>query len=129
MRSRDQIIQDTEPFPDSVIKRLPPRNESYVPWYQYAQRLLLHHGAHRYEISHVVYGGDKWTVAVRLYLDPDEWYDGVGTDQSADAAESQAYKRACAHAGIGLHLYEGERTGKFWLHERLKKTANDSGPE
>lgn len=116
MRTRDDLIRDTTPFPADVIKQLPPRNEDYVPWYQYAQRLLLHHGAHRYEVTHLVYGGDVWSVAVRVWLGEDEWYDGVGTDSDADSAESQAYKRACAHAGIGLHLY-----GSFWLHERLKK--------
>jgi hypothetical protein len=116
VRTLEELIRDTEPFPADLIKKLPPRNEDYVPWYQYAQRLLLHHGGHRYEVTHVVAGKDGWAVAVRVWLGPDEWYDGLGTDSSADAAESQAYKRACAHAGIGLHLYGG-----YWLHDRLKK--------
>lgn len=139
MRTRDQIIQDTEPFPDSVIEQVDAgggRKADYVSWNQYAQRLLLQHGAHRYEVISVTNGkqlvgpkDDKrevwlWAVSVRLYLEPDEWYDAVGEGDSPTSAESNAYKRACAHAGIGLHLYGG-----FWLHERLKKTANESGSE
>lgn len=115
MRTLEELVRDTEPFPDDVIKRLPPRDEAYVSWQHYAQRLLLHHGGHSYEVTHVVFGDGKWTVAVQLTLG-DETYGAVGTDGSADAAESQAYKRACAHAGIGLHLY-----GSFWLHGRLKR--------
>jgi len=58
-----------------------------------------------------VAGSDgRYAVSVRVQFDDDEWYDGVGIDSDADKAESQAYKRACAHAGIGLHLYGG-----YWL--------------
>ena len=116
MRTPAELLRDAEPFPSGVIKQLPPRNEDYVPWYQYAQRILLHHGPHTYSVTQVVFGDGKWTVAVRVGFGSDEWYDGVGTDASADAAESQAYKRACAHAGIGLHLY-----GDYWLYGRLKQ--------
>ena len=61
-----------------------------------------------------------WAVSVRIWFGNDEWYDGVGEDDSPTSAESNAYKRACAHAGIGLHLYDD-----FWLHERLKKEDTD----
>jgi len=118
MRTLAELARDAEPFPASVIKKLPPRNENYVSWNQYAQRLLLHHGGHSYRVTHVVFGDGKWTVAVELDLGG-EVYGAVGTDQSADAAESQAYKRACAHAGIGLHLYDD-----YWLHGRLTAEVN-----
>jgi hypothetical protein len=117
MRTLSDLVRDTQPFPADIIKQVPPRNEDYVPWYHYAQRLLLHHGAHRYEVTHVVHGDNKWAVSVRLWFGEDEWYDGVGFDADADHAESQAYKRAAAHAGIGLHLYDSG----FWLHGRLSK--------
>ncbi len=128
MRTRDQLTADTKPFADKVIKQLPPRNEDYVSWQHYAQRLLLAHGGHRYTVTSVTFGDGQWTVAVRVQFADDEWYDGVGMDSKADAAESQAYKRACAHAGIGLHLY-----GEYWLHTVLtqqekpkkRKTARD----
>lgn len=129
MRSRDELIRDSEPFPQNLIKTKPGKFEAdYVTWTEYAQRLLLHHGGHRYEVTQLTHGkqvtatkeGPResyiWSVAVRLYLDEDEWYDAVGEGDTPTSAESNAYKRACAHAGIGLHLYGG-----FWLHERLKK--------
>ena len=124
MRTREQIINDTEPFPDSTISQLPGRGGGppldYVAWTHYNQRILLLHGAHRYEVTNMVFGDGTWAVAVRIFLDSDEWYDGVGEDSNPNAAESNAYKRACAHAGIGLHLY-----GDFWLHGRLQRDDND----
>lgn len=122
MRDLKALVRDTEPFPESVIKQLPPRNEDYVPWYQYAQRLLLHHGGHDYRVTHLAFGDGTWAVAVEIEIQG-EAYAGVGTDEAADAAESQAYKRACAHAGIGLHLY-----GNYWLHDRLQKDL-DAGDD
>lgn len=126
MRTIDELITDAAPFPDGMIKQTPAGAKrpalDYVAWTDYAQRLLATHGGHRYEITQMVYGGDQWSVAVRVYLDMDEWYDGAGTDVSADKAESQAYKRACAHAGIGLHLWH---KGTFWLPTSLEKHKED----
>ena len=119
MRSREQLIQDTEPFPDNLIQSLPPRGDSYVSWYQYAQRLLLHHPEHKWRITSLVFGGNRWAVSGQLDIG-DETYGGVGTDDDADKAESQAYKRACSRAGIGLHLY-----GDYWLHGRLEQGDDD----
>ena len=114
MRTADELIRDTAPFPTSIIEQLPPRGDDYVPWYQYAQRLLLHHGGYSWEPGDPIYANDLWTVSGVLTIG-DEKYGAVGEDTTPTAAESNAYKRACAHAGIGLHLYGG-----YWLHERLK---------
>ena len=123
MRSRDQLIQDTEPFPDSVIAQLPKTDKrpalDYVSWSHYTQRLLLHHPDHGWRITSLVAGSGGWAVAGELVIDGVP-YAGIGVDASADNAESQAYKRAAAHAGIGLHLYGG-----YWLHGRLQKDADD----
>lgn len=123
MRDLAALVRDTEPFPADVIEKKPGGQKrpdvDFVSWPHYAQRLLLHHGGHSYTVTHVVYGDGMWTVAVQLSFG-DETYGGVGTDESADNAESQAYKRACAHAGIGLHLY-----GSYWLHGRLRRDLND----
>ena len=60
MRSLEQLIQDTEPFPDSVVATLPKTEKrpalDYVPWSQYNQRLLLHHPDHDYIVERVKYG-------------------------------------------------------------------------
>lgn len=129
MRSLPDLIRDTEPFPPAVIKQLPPRGDSYVPWYQYAQRLLLHHGGYSWRVTSMLNVGDVWAVAGELTLG-DEVYGSVGEDGepgkkigSPTSAESNAFKRACAHAGVGLHLYDEG----FWLHGRLQKKAQENG--
>jgi len=136
VRTLDQLIQDTKPFPENLISKLPPRGDSYVPWYQYAQRLLLHHPGHEYRVTMVTYappytkpGKDDelvhvapvWAVTVELELDG-QVFAAVGEDDSAASAESNGYKRACAHAGIGLHLYDEDG---YWLHTRLQKGDAD----
>lgn len=122
MRSLPDLIRDTEPFPPAVIKSLPPRGDSYVPWYQYAQRLLLHHGGYSWRVTSMLNVGDVWAVAGELTLG-DEVYGSVGEDNTPTSAESNAFKRACAHAGVGLHLYDEG----FWLHGRLIKEREKNG--
>ncbi len=133
MRSREQLIQDTEPFPDNLIESLPPRGDSYVKWSHYAQRLLLHHPEHSWRVSSVMEAAGVWVVVGELDLtgstrvevgdhamEYQNVYAGVGEDDAPASAESNAYKRACAHAGIGLHLY-----GDYWLHSRLEQSDDD----
>ena len=128
MRSREELIRDTEPFPDNVIESLPPRGDSYVPWPHYAQRLLLYYGDYEYEVGDPVHGRtvvrptdgqpyeeSVWAVRVSINI-KGTTYSAIGEGDSPTSAESNAFKRACAHAGIGLHLYGG-----FWLHNRLQK--------
>ena len=115
MRTIEQLVSDAGPFSDKLISQTPAGAKrpalDYVSWPNYAQRLLLAHGGHRYSVTNMVAGSDgRYAVSVRVQFDDDEWYDGVGIDSDADKAESQAYKWACAHAGIGLHLYGG-----YWL--------------
>lgn len=117
MRSRDELIRDTEPFPASVIKTLPPRGDRYVPWHQYAQRLLLHHGGYDWRVTNLIFADGTWAAAGVLTLG-DEAYGAVGEDSTPTSAESNAFKRACAHAGVGLHLYDDN----YWLHNRLKSS-------
>ncbi len=122
MRSRDELIRDTEPFPDSIIEQLPPRGDNYVTWTHYAQRLLLYYGGFSWEPGDPIFANNLWTVTGVLTLS-DERYGAVGEDDAPAAAESNAFKRACAKAGVGLHLYES-----FWLHDRLKKKVHDERP-
>jgi hypothetical protein len=115
VRALAALIRDTEPFPDAVVEKLPPRGDAFVSWPQYAQRLLLHHRGYSWRVTHLAPNGDGWAVAGELTLG-DETYGAVGEDNTPTSAESNAFKRACAHAGIGLHLYQN-----YWLHERLKR--------
>ena len=143
MRSLEQLAIDAEPFPDSLIEQVGPRKDDYVPWHEYAQRLLLQHPGLDYDVTSVSYAPGYtypkkdpdtgrltdellwappvWAIAVSFTLDGSR-YAGVGEDSAPAAAESNAYKRALSHAGIGLHLYN--RSG-YWLHGRLQKDADD----
>ena len=120
MRTHDELIRDSEPFPDKLIGSLPPRGDAFVTWSQYAQRLLFHHGGYDWHINIVLNGG-QWVVAGALTLPSGDTYSAVGEDDtSATSAESNAFKRACSKAGIGLHLYEDNEKGNpYWLHKRL----------
>lgn len=122
MRTPEQLIADTAPFPEKLISKLPPRGDSYVPWYQYAQRLLLHHPDYSWRVVSVVEADGVWAVVGELTIEG-EIRAGVGEDDAPAAAESNAFKRACAKAGIGLHLYD---EAGYWLHGRLVK-GNDDG--
>lgn len=140
MRTPEQLLQDAEPFPDRIIKTVGPRKDAYVKWAEYNQRMLLHHPDHDYRVTSVshapgylypkkdedgnltdtqLWAPPVWAIAVEFTIDGSV-YAGVGEDDSPAAAESTAYKRACAHAGIGLHLYGG-----YWLHGRLVQGNGD----
>lgn len=114
MRDLGTLVQDTQPFPDSVIKQLPPRGDDYVPWSQYAQRLLFQHRGYQWEPGDPVFADGTWAVRGVLTIEG-ERYGAVGEDDAPASAESNAFKRACAKAGIGLHLYQN-----YWLHKRLE---------
>ena len=119
MRTPEEVAADAVPFPAELIKKVPPRGEAYVSWTHYTQRLLKVHGAHQYHVTSVTYGDGNWCVAVQVEIHNGESYGGVGFDKDATHAESQAYKRACAHAGIGLHLY-----GEYWLDQDSSEPAD-----
>ncbi len=121
MRDREALIADTAPFPDTLIEKWPPRGDSYVAGYQYAQRLLLVHPGYSWQVSNMVFANDVWAVAGWLTID-DVPYGAVGEADTPTSAESNAFKRACAKAGIGLHLYD--EVG-YWLHGRLVKGNGD----
>jgi hypothetical protein len=125
MRTTEQLIQDTKPFPDDLVQHLPPRGDSYVPWHEYAQRLLVQHPNHSYRVTSVLEAGGVWAVAVEFDIDG-VVYAGVGADDSPQAAESNAYKRALAHAGIGLHLYD---ESGYWLYVTLVELAKGADDE
>ena len=140
MRTPEQLVTDTKPFKADLIEQIPGSGNrpaiDYVAWHHYTQKLLATHGGHNWFVEwQPKFEGGLWVVVGRLLLDGPggESYDGVGTDEKSPlAAESNAYKRACAHAGIGLHLY-----GSYWLYDYLeqnsdraemaKEAANDSG--
>ncbi len=132
MRTHAQLVNDTQPFPDKLISQTPAGQKrpalDYVAWTNYAQRVLLRHGPHRYSVTSMVPTGDKVSVSVRIQFSDDEWYDGAATDTDAEIAESQAYKRACAHGGIGLHLWCKDDDGGYWLPAFFEADTDDERP-
>lgn len=126
MRTHDELVRDSEPFPDKLIMELPPRGDRFVTWSQYAQRLLFHHGGYNWHVNIVLESGPQWVVAGALTLPSGDTYSAVGEDDTATSAESNAFKRACSKAGIGLHLYEDRDKGNpYWLHTRLLELSGD----
>lgn len=115
MRDPATLLQDAKPFADAVIEKLPPRGDSYVSWTHYAQRLLFTHGGYSWRPTTITHVDGVWAVLGELTLG-DETYGAVGEDKTPTAAESNAFKRACAKAGIGLHLYD-----HYWLSRELEK--------
>ena len=125
MRTSEQLTIDTKPFKPDLIEQIPGSGNrpaiDFVSWNHYTQKILATHGGHTYTVRHMEYTGSSWVVQVRIQFSDDEWYEGLGEDMSALAAESNAYKRACAHAGIGLHLY-----GSYWLYDYLEASNGSS---
>ncbi len=124
MRTLETLAADAKPFPESLIETIPAGANKpaldYVSWPHYTQRLLLQHPTHEYEVTNTIYGS-TWAVTVHITIDGQR-YGGVGEDStSPTSAESNAYKRACAHAGIGLHLYGG-----YWLDTGIANKLDDT---
>jgi hypothetical protein len=51
---------------------------------------------------------------------------GVGTGKDAKTAETDAFARACAKIGVGLHLWTqgGTKDGGYWIAGVLDKTTD-----
>lgn len=115
--SQWELIQ---PFPKKLLKTLPKAGGlEYVPVEHYVQRLLAEHGPYDWKIQNVYDLGTQVSVVGWLTLTVDgreSTYSGTGSskdldrDNAVETAEAQSFKRACAKAGLGLHLYGG-----YWL--------------
>ena len=138
MRTPEQLIRDTKPFPAEWIDQAG-SGRTFVSWSGYNQVMLYVHPEADYDVTNVTYapgylyplqdddgkytGEDGWAppvwaVAVQFVIEGTR-YAGVGSSDDPLSAESNAYKRACSHAGIGLHLYQKLPKTPYWLHDRL----------
>lgn len=130
-RERHEAISQglQQRFPDDLVQTKRPAKGagevSYVPWYYYAQRLNeLEPLNWESEITHVKVvpatdqqGNDisKLLMVVQVTING-RTYAGTGTSLAAKEswggahaeAYSQAFRRACAHAGLGLYFYDEE---------------------
>lgn len=110
-----------EPIPERLLESKPSGAGSqitYIPWHQ-AQKMLNHYtgGFWEYEVTERerIEGDLYLTVQIIIHCQErsfarqgtgseDLEVDSYGDPQSN--AESQAFRRACARFGLGLHLYE-----------------------
>lgn len=121
-----------EPFSAKAIKTLPGSySASYVSWTDKIQRLIQVGGAYDWMVVNVFDSGDeKEPVAVhgRLTLNvdgTDRTVDGIGQGRDAKNASSDAFSRACAFLGLGLHLWcaGGDKDSGYWITGVLDKAA------
>ena len=143
MRTPDQLVRDTKPFPKAWIDQAG-SGRTFVSWSEYNQVMLYVHPEADYVVTSVTHApgyeypdpdaeipGDLtwmppvWAVAVEFIIEGTR-YAGVGSSDDPLSAESNAYKRACSHAGIGLHLYEKLPKTPYWLHDTLSKELSDT---
>ncbi len=138
MRTPEQLVRDTKPFPAEWIDQAG-SGRTFVSWSEYNQVMLYVHPEADYDVTSVTYAPGYhypvtdddgatteemrwsppvWAVAVQFVIEGTR-YAGVGSSDDPLSAESNAYKRACSHAGIGLHLYQKLPKTPYWLHDRL----------
>lgn len=119
-RKFSEILSDLEkPIPSRFIKTktLKGNRINFSPWYQ-TQRLLDYYTNGFWEVDVDVHVGDSTTTAVvRLTVISSDMGRVTRTSTGCEDAEvsaygdttsnaeAQAFKRACARFGLGLHLY------------------------
>lgn len=130
MTDRRQLL---EPFPAKVVKQLPatPKKPAvdYVSWTDKIQRLMQITGGFGWEIIRIFDSGDDGEpVAVqgRLTVTVDgeqRVTDGIGQGRDAKNASTDAFSRACAFLGLGLHLWcqGGSKDGGYWITQALDR--------
>lgn len=126
-----------EPFPAKVVKQLPGSAKrpaiDFVSWTDKIQRLLQVCGGFDWEVSTPFpSGNDQEPVGVKgrltvLIDDRLRIVEGIGTDQDAKKAETDAFARACSKIGLGLHLWTqgGDKDGGYWIVKALDKDKPD----
>lgn len=126
---RDLLI----PFSDKTVKQIPGSGSrppvDFVSWTDKLQRLILHDTAYEWEIIGFHNSHDEAEPVAchgRLTLTIDDKrriFDGVGQGRDTKQASSDAFSRACAFAGLGLHLWcaGGSKDGGYWITGVLDK--------
>ena len=121
-----------EPFSPKAIKQVPRGGgtSDFVSWTDKIQRLMQLGITYDWTVVSVTASGDTTEpVAVhgrlRLRLDMDERIiDGVGQGRDAKTASTDAFSRACAFIGLGLHLWcqGGTKDGGYWVTGKLDES-------
>ena len=132
--SKSQILRLAKKFPSQLIRTIKKgtRQEDYINHAVIAQRLLQVVGAYRWDWE-VVYEADK-VVAVKGMITAKvdgtevtvsgagtETFDKDSTGEKIKKMESDAFKRAAAKLGVGLHLWAQDQ---YFLDVQLAKDLN-----
>ncbi len=116
-----EVIGDlTRPIPERLLetKRIQGQEIVYCPWHR-VQKILDHYtgGLWEYEVVEKTITTSQLLLTVRIYIHAAEGVfhrEGTGIERldvesfgdPQSNAESQAFRRACARWGLGLHLYD-----------------------
>ena len=141
-RSITEILEDfSQPIPQEYLKTKPVfKNKqkvgeiTYAPWGSYVQLLLKYCPGYCWQIR-TQYFGDKVVVEGSLTIkaiEGDFIYEATGVQDTennnyGDAiydAESSALRRACAKAGLGLHLWRNQNTQKNYNYSSNQTNKN-----
>lgn len=118
------------PFPAKVIKQVPRGGggtADFVSWTDKIQRLMQLGVGYDWQIVATFDSGDERepkAVHGRLIVRIPEGdrmitraFDGIGQGRDAKTASTDAFSRACAFMGLGLHLWcrGGTKDGGYWI--------------
>ena len=127
------------PFPKEYRRPAPKgRFGKYVPHYRYVERLrdcLGDNYGWKVEAVYGIYKGEQRIVGAKgtITIEGLGTFDGVGDvkdfqlSSQADGAnykfaESDAFKRACMHFGLGVELWSGDETEEEFMVNEAHKT-------
>ena len=119
-----------EPFSAAAIKTVDKGkySASFVSWTDKIQRLQQLGLEWNFTIQGFSESGDQHEPVAchgRLAIRIDETarvFDGIGQGQDAKKASTDAFARACAFAGLGLHLWcqGGSKDSGYWVTGKLR---------
>lgn len=134
MNEKKDILRLARKFPSQLIRTIKKgsHNEDYINHAVIAQRLLQVVGAYGWDWEVVYEEGKVVCVHGRLTADVDgksvtvsgagtETYQGDTTGEKIKKMESDAFKRAAAKLGVGLHLWAQDQ---YFLDKQLAKDLN-----
>ena len=121
-----------EPFPAKTIKQVPRGGggtADFVSWTDKIQRLMQLGVLYDWTIVGTFASGDERepvavhgrltvkTEASQSVLIDSRTFDGIGQGRDAKTASTDAFSRACAFLGLGLHLWcqGGTKDGGYWI--------------
>lgn len=134
MSEKKDILRLARKFPAQLIRTIKKgsHNEDYINHAVIAQRLLQVVGAYGWDWEVVYEEGKVVCVHGRLTADVDgkqvtvsgagtETFQGDSTGEKIKKMESDAFKRAAAKLGVGLHLWAQDQ---YFLDKQLAKDLN-----